>query len=66
MFYLHGHKSQEISDEGMKSASVEFLLAEAVTSQNALCQEEEHASQQGLVSQSFIYLCELHQSYRQK
>lgn len=58
--HLQWHKSQEISNQRMQSAGVEFFLAEAITSQDALCQEEEDTSQQRLVCQSLICLSELH------
>lgn len=58
--HLHRHKSQEISNQRMQSACVEFFLAEAITSQDALCQEEEDTSQKRLVCQSLICLSVLH------
>ncbi len=63
--HLHWHESQEICNEGMQSAGVEFFLAEAIASKDALCQEEEDTSQQRLVCQSLICLGELHQSWKQ-
>lgn len=61
--YLHGHESQEVSDKGVKSPSVEFLLAEAFTCQNAFGQEEEDSSQNGLISQCFVCLSELYKGW---
>ncbi len=60
--HLHWHECEEVCDERMETSDVKFFLAETLTSEHALLNEQEDISQKSLVGQSLICLSELHQS----